>query len=164
MDLQIKRKAQAPSLTLTALDFKASMLRDGTRVGNEFGCTPTLLPPGALEVEAPVDPEGADEEAAELADDAAEAFVGEGLADGVIALASSMHLEWECSYRKAAPEKKQFRLWRTRFTKMRLRWQVRGNNLVAPQARRPIAEQLSLQREWKNRKLTPKKVKVKLKK
>lgn len=133
----------------SALDFKASMLRDGSRIPAERCCLP--------ELQLDAVPEGAGADAEADADELAEAGVefegvfGDGEA-GPLAIASTTHLKWQTSYRSQEPEKKDSSMWRKRFTRMRAKWASSGLKLAAPQSRRPIGQQLALQQAWRLRK------------
>ena len=55
-------------------------------------------------------------------------------------------LGWQCSYRRAQPELKQFAAWRARWSRTRDRWE--GIALQQPRIRRPMQEQLEIQAGW----------------
>ena len=138
---------------LTALDFKASMLRDGSRVPSDRCCHPELLPAVVDGAEAAAVDGEADEaeDVAQLGAEFEGVFGQEG--DAEIALGKTLHLGWQCSYRASEPEKKQFSAWRKRFSKMRKKWEGSGLRLTKPRSKRPISEQLAIQQGWKqNRK------------
>ena len=126
----------------TALNFSASMLRNGARVPADRVTLPKVAP--ATELPEP----GAD--AAELdamAADFLERF--EEVGSGEININSREAFGWACSYRSAAPEKQLCSTWRKRWSKARKAWA--STPLQAPRHRRPQAEQLVIQKGWAKR-------------
>ena len=111
---------------LPALDFKAAMLRDGTRVPADRSCHPVVIRPGEVDAAGADGEDGeAAGEVAELGDEFGHVFGEEG--NGEISMGTTLHLGWQCSYRSSEPEKKCFSVWRKRFSK------ARKNGRVAPQ-------------------------------
>ena len=161
--LNDKRRRNDPTFlngadVFTALDFRAAMLRDGTRVPADRSCHPRKLnvADAAFAMAAAEEAEEG-EEAMPVGELAAEFHDVHGEhGNGLIAMATTLHNEWQCSYRSVMPEKKAFSAWRDRWTRHRLRWQASRVKLVGAQERRPVAEQLALQRGWKaKRKVVP---------
>ena len=133
---------------LKALTLRANMI-SGMTCPASRATLPTL-------VDIPVgpEPEEADEDAAAEEDEHELAADAPDLGpDGVVIPVDSMRKEgWLCSYRRHCPESRDFASWRKRFSRMRAKWQKSGVPLKAPQMRRPIAEQLALQKDWRVRK------------
>ena len=99
----------------TALNFRAAMLRDGTHVPAERSCLPrkadAAVALAAEEAEEGEDAMPVGELAAEFHD-----IHGEQ-GNGLIAMGTLVHNEWQCSYRTTMPEKKLFSSWRDRWTR-----------------------------------------------
>ena len=133
----------AASGQLKALNFSASMLRDGRRVPQERMTNPWIIP--ATEAKPAEGDEQAELDA--MAADFIQAF-GQ-LGSDEIGIQDRQVLGWSCSYRKEQPEKRAFAHWRRRWSKARLRWS--GIALQAPRHRRPQEEQLRLQETWAKR-------------
>ena len=71
-------------------------------------------------------------------------------------MASTLQNGWQCSYRRLEPEKKSFSVWRVRWSRMRQRWENSRVKLQVAQERRPIDQQLELQKTWaNNRRVVP---------
>ena len=132
---------------LTAINFSARMLAS-QKLNKERACLPTLcdIPAAAAD---PADPAEADPECdEEIAAAAAELCPAGELA---VPAGEKMMDGWLCSYRKSEPEKAAFSKWRARYSRMRVKWWSSGVGLQLPQARRPVADQLALQRPWRER-------------
>ena len=103
-------------------------------------------------VEAPPELEG--EELEEAAAEFAHAFGESG--SGEIEMAARIVLGWQCSYRRASPELKEFSSWRARWSRHRAKFSAARIALQQPRVRRPIAEALEIQDGWrKRRKVRP---------
>ena len=134
---------------LTGIRFTALMLAS-QRATSELSCLPVVCPVAAPAVdEVDVD---CDAEAEVLAEAAELCPAG----DIVVPVGEKMMDGWMFSYRKNEPELAPFSKWRSRFTKHREKWQRSGIALQMPQARRPVADQLALQRAWRDRRLAAK--------
>ena len=129
---------------LTGCDFKSEMMKTGQRVPASRVCWPTVV--AALE-QAPAADDAA--EVDEVQAEFAQSFQDGGCSE-MISMGMQEVLGWQSSYRRSAPEKKCFSAWRRRWSRQRLRWL--HFPLHAPRTRRPAAEQLSRQEEWRLRK------------
>ena len=116
---------------------------------------PTFLPEDEAD---PADKDGhdgpadVDRERAEIGADFEAAFgpVHHDEHEQVIAMSSKLHLGWQTSYRNEQPEKKAFKSWRLRFSKMRARHEDIA--LQAPRWKKPKDEQAAVQQRWLKRK------------
>ena len=142
--------AQPATQALTALDFRASMLKDGSRVPAGRCCHAVLCDVEIAEPEADVEEAEADEDQ-DLQAEAGE-VVG-GSEEGVIAVSCTVHKGWKCSYRSQLPEQKCFSALRKRWQRSRLRWDKYGVNLLAPAVKRTEAAQLQMHEGWRKRRL-----------
>ena len=132
---------------LTAMNFGAAMLRDGSRIPKERQCHPHLQD---IEV-AKDDDDLAEDEAddQDLAEEAGEVFGAELEGEGFISMGTAVHLGWKCSYRRSEPERRKFASWRLRWSRQRKRWA--NVKLQLPKVRRSVADQLVLQARWRIR-------------
>ena len=129
---------------LTAIKFSARML-SSARCTKERTCLPVLCDIAIAAADAEeCEAEGDAEVVAEAAE-----LNPEG--DVVIPVGEKMQDGWMCSYRKNEPELASLSKFRVRFSKAREKWQKSGIGLQLPQARRPVSDQLALQRVWRER-------------
>ena len=68
---------------------------------------------------------------------------------GLIQMAEKQVLGWATSYRTSCPELREFKTWRARWSKARLRFQDNGIVLKPGQTRRPVAEAVAKQEKWR---------------
>ena len=138
----------------TAIDFKACMLNNGQVCPASRICWPIYDSEAHMKIaNAAADDEEGDasdgEVAAELAADFAFAHSEPG--NGEISMGTTMHRGWKSSYRRAEPEERNFKSWRSRWSKQRRAWEKSGIRLLPPRTRRGVQEQLALQKRWKSR-------------
>ena len=126
---------------LKAVNFKANLLPASTKIPAERMCFPIVVPVVTEEEEIEV--------AATEADAEAERELRQAIADHgseAVPMNTRVQSGWSVSYRANEPEKKQFKAWRQRFTRGRLRYA--GQALQPARVRRPQMEQLARQEEW----------------
>ena len=132
--------------SVTAVTFKALMLRDGSRCPADRQTLPELRDLAVEEVEeGEGEADGGD--AAEMAADFLTAWGEQG--SGLIQMAEKKVLGWATSYRTSCPELRAFATWRARWSKARIRFQDNGIVLKPGQNRRPAAEAAAMQEKWR---------------
>ena len=141
-------------LKYSYIDFRAAMLRDGSRVPASRCALPEV---------APLDDDGGEGEAedendrdGEVEDEFEEIFGAERSGNKNIGMLDRVYRGWQVSYRSAEPEKKDSKYWTKKLTKLRECYAASGCMLRPPRTKRPVEEQLVKQLEWKERKRVPK--------
>ena len=140
----------SPKKVVTAVTFKALMLRDGSRCPADRTILPQLRDLSLTDDAEKEDGEAADGEAAEAAEMAADFLTAWGEeGSGLIQMAEKQVLGWATSYRTSCPELRAFSTWRTRWSKARQRFHAAGMVLKPGQTRRPVAEAATMQEKWR---------------